>query len=227
MNKGTLGIVFATILQIIALVFFLLGSFVGFGTIILGYDPNHGAYVATTYLSYPGAVRSIIITLFGAMVMSSVLIIRSELGKYTGPLFLGLLIVNIYRLLTIPPNWGAIGSAFSVDMLVQFELWSAVSFILLIIAQIVYARFVMLEAKSKGLLWIVSILAILTWIAVLALSVVFVFPLIIFRYFGLGLFSLLMTEGFLIFFPIVISIILILMNSVSKVRDLKKKNEGD
>jgi hypothetical protein len=231
MEKDTVGIAVGTILQVLAQTLFLLGSFVCYGTIILGFDPTSGAYFGTTYVSYWGFVQGTILTLIGAMLMSSVLILRSECGKYTGHLFLGLLLVNSLRLIFRPPNWSSASSGFSSDMLFLFELGSMIALMLLILAQIFYARFVMSEDKSKGALWFLSLLTILAWMSVLAFSalwpsMLFVQFLIHFPRFGvigLGMSNVLIQQDFLLFVPLEISVFLILANSVSKVRNKKNK----
>jgi hypothetical protein len=224
MEKNVVGLIFDRILQISALVLFLIGSIIVLGSIVVGYDPNYGV-IYTTYLSYGGIVRNVLFTLIGAMLMSSVLILRNAYGKFSDSLFLGLVVVNLYRLVSIPPNWGVWGSGFSPDMLVQFEFCTIISIFVFILAQIFYIRFISSETVPRGIVWIVSIIAILGWITVLVLSV---YEILFSSHlsFGLGWSGAILFGGFFMQYPIAITIILVLMNSVSKIGDSKKKNEG-
>ncbi|MGY5876333.1 MAG: hypothetical protein RTU30_11355 [Candidatus Thorarchaeota archaeon] len=159
------------ILQVLSLAFIIVGSMIGLGTIIVGHDV-YGP-IATTYLSYSSIVRNIILTLFGAILMSSVLIVRSSrldnLRTITGLFFLGLIVVNLFRLVTLPPDWGTWDSGFETVMLPQFEIGTALSFIVLLVGLLVYCLSLKSELRERGFYWYLSIATAIMWSLVLVI----------------------------------------------------------
>ena len=102
--------------------------------------------------------------------MSSVLIIGSEhlnrMKMITSILFLGLIVVNIIRLVTLIPDWSIEGSGFEIIMLYQFEGLTALSFIILLVCLVAYCLSMTSEVQ-KGVTRYLSVIVAIIWSALL------------------------------------------------------------
>lgn len=203
----------------LSIVLFSIGSIVGLGNIVVGssvYGP-----IVTTYLSYSSIVRNVTLTLFGAILMSSAVIIRPAQSKVmktlTGLLFLGLLVVNLIRLVTLPPDWSSWDSGFQLNMLAQFEISTALSFILLLSGLILYSLPITLGMPSRGLGWYLSIIVAMVWTVILFILL----RAILFPYtndFGQGWSMAFVFAGGFSLIPMSFTLILILSNSFHEMR---------